>query len=208
MTNLAILVAEAGRSGDSWSLQRCGKRRRPAKGRGVAASRPFGRRSDEGHGDVARILRLAFVRPQSAPGAERALRTLTCTKTNALLQIGRRAPLRKCLARADLFSVGEWLVAGVLAPALACQRPRHQPKRSAPAPNNMNSHDRFSPEYSGVATTTSRDKDRSLFRGAPRKPVGTYRPRRSAGAGRESAAFRATKLLSMPEAERRLSRDI
>ena len=181
----------------------------PRTGRGGAATRPLGQCSDEGDGDVARILRLAFVRPEPAPGAQRALRTLTCTKTHALLQIGRRAPSTKCLARTDLLSVGEWLVAGVLAPALAGQRPRHQPQRSAPAPKKTsNRHDRFSPEHFGVVTTTSRDKDRSLFRGAPRKRVGTYRPRRSAGAGRESAAFRATKLLSIPEAERRLSRDI
>ena len=127
LTDSAILAAEAAIRGPSSDVANAAV---PRKG---AASRPLGCRSDEGHGDVARILRLAFVRPQPTPGAQRALRTLTCTKTHALLQVARTAPLRRCLARTDFLSVGEWLVAGVLAPALAGQRPRHQPKCSAPA---------------------------------------------------------------------------
>ena len=144
----------------------------PRKG---AASRPLGCRSDEGHGDVARILRLAFVRPQPTPGAQRALRTLTCTKTHALLQVGRRARLRKCLARTNLFSVGEWLVAGVLAPALAGQRPRHQPKCSAPAPNKMNSHDHFFARAFWSCHNNIEGQGQKPFQGCTKKASG-YAP--------------------------------
>ena len=86
-----------------------------------------------------------------------------------------QSTIRRCLARTDFLSVGEWLVAGVLAPALAGQRPRHQPERSAPAPNKMNSHDHFFARAFWSCHNNIEGQGQKPFQGCTKKASG-YAP--------------------------------